>query len=62
MSALAFLIPTSLVLGVVGLGCLPLESWLPSVSRTSTVPPSEFSSTMRAEGPVVDQVRSSQIR
>ena len=61
MSALAFLIPTSLVLGVVGLGCF---LWSLGSRQYEDLDGAAERILLddETEGPVVDQVRNSQIR
>ena len=61
MSALAFLIPTSLVLGVVGLGCF---LWSLGSRQYEDLDGAAERILLddEAEGPVVDQVGTSHIR
>ena len=61
MSALAFLIPTSLVLGVVGLGCF---LWSLGSRQYEDLDGAAERILLddETEGPVVDQVWNSQIR
>jgi cbb3-type cytochrome oxidase maturation protein len=61
MSALAFLIPTSLVLGAVGLGCF---LWSLGSRQYEDLDGAAERILLddETEGPVVDQVRTTQIR
>ena len=61
MSALAFLIPTSLVLGLVGLGCF-LWSLRSCQYDDLDGAAARILLDDETEGPVVDQARTTQIR